>query len=96
MVIINELKEILNNSDLTSEEVRAFENGLETLTESEQKTFSNIIAEDTEIIYPLYINFKAKLRAVHGTKKEWEKAIETEITQLEEYLSKKRVGDEIK
>ena len=96
MAIINELKTILNNSDLTFEEVRAFETGLAMLTEAEQKTFASILANDPEIIYPLYINFKAKLRAARGTKKEWEEAIETEIVQLEDYLAKKRVGDEIK
>lgn len=96
MAVIPELKEILNKSDLTFEEVRAFETGLTMLTKEEQKTFAEIISHDLDLIYPLYINFKAKLRAARGTKKEWEKAIETEVTQLEEYLAKKRVGEEIK
>ncbi len=97
MAIISELKHILGNSELTFEEVRAFETGLVMLTENEQKEFARIVAEDPELIYPLYINFKAKLHAANGTEKEWEKAIETEIVQFEDYLKKKKkVGEEIK
>ena len=95
MAIISELKAILTQSKLTFEEVRAFETGLAMLTPDEQKTFVKIISKDIEMIYPLYINFKAKLRAIDGTEKDWEEAIETEIVQLEDYLSKKRVGGEI-
>lgn len=96
MAIISELKQVLNQSALTFEEVKAFEAGLITLSESDQKVFASIVNNDPEIIYPLYINFKAKLRAARGTEKEWEEAIETEINQLEDYLNKKRVGDEVK
>lgn len=96
MAIIAELKHILGTSSLTFEEVRAFETGLAMLSDDEQKELALLIAEDPELIYPLYINFKAKLRAVRGTKKEWEEAIETEIAQFEDYLEKKRVGGEIK
>ncbi len=95
MSLINELRLILESSELTFEEARAFEAGLVMLTPDEQKSFANIIKEDPELIYPLYINFKAKLRAAHGTKEEWLQAVETEIVQLEDFIAKRRVGDEI-
>jgi hypothetical protein len=95
MALINELRFILENSQLAFEEARAFEAGLVMLTEKEQKAFADIIKEDPELIYPLYINFKAKLRAARGTKEEWLEAVETEIVQLEDFLAKRRVGDEI-
>lgn len=97
MALRKDLNQILEESELTYEEVRAFETGLSLLTDSEQEQFADIIKEDPELIYPLYINFKAKLNAVHGTEEEWLEAIETEILQLEDYISKrKKVGGEIK
>lgn len=95
MALIPELRNILDNSELTFEEARAFEAGLVMLTKDEQKQFSDIIAEDPELIYPLYINFKAKLRAARGAKEEWVEAVETEIVQLEDFIARRRVGDEI-
>lgn len=95
MALIPELRNILDNSELTFEEARAFEAGLVMLTKDEQKQFSDIIAEDPELIYPLYINFKAKLHAARGTKEEWVEAVETEIVQLEDFIARRRVGDEI-
>lgn len=96
MSINKEIRAILLNSELTSDELRAFEIGISYLSEKEQETFLKILKKDVELIYPLYINYKAKLRAIDGGRKEWEKAVETEISQLEEYVSRKRVGDEIK
>lgn len=95
MALITDLRTILETSELSFEEARAFEAGLVMLTEEEQKEFANIIKADPELIYPLYINFKAKLRAARGTKKEWLEAVETEIVQLEDFIAKRRVGDEI-
>lgn len=95
MALITELRTVLESSELTFEEARAFEAGLVMLSEDEQTEFVNIIKEDSELIYPLYINFKAKLRAARGTKEEWLEAVETEIVQLEDFLAKRRVGDEI-
>lgn len=95
MALINDLRTILETSELTFEEARAFEAGLVMLTDDEQKAFATIIKEDPELIYPLYINFKAKLRAARGTKEEWLQAVETEIVQLEDFIAKRRVGDEI-
>lgn len=95
MALIQELRSILEQSELTFEEVRAFETGLLMLTDKEQKQFADIIKADPELIYPLYINFKAKLHAARGTKQEWIEAVETEIVQLEDFIAKRRVGDEI-
>jgi hypothetical protein len=89
------LKTILENSELTAEEVRAFETGFMMLTDDEQKHLADILKEDPELIYPVYINFKAKLRAARGNKQEWLEAIETEVVQLEDFLAKRKVGDEI-
>jgi len=89
------LKTILENSELTSEEVRAFETGFLMLTDKEQAHLADILREDPELIYPLYINFKAKLRAARGSNQEWLEAIETEVVQLEDFLAKRKVGDEI-
>ena len=95
MALISELRSILESSNLTSEEARAFEAGLVMLTENEQKEFTAIIRNDPELIYPLYINFKAKLCAARGTEQEWLEAVETEVVQLEDFMAKRRVGDEI-
>ena len=97
MALRKDLSKVLEDSALTFEEVRAFETGLALLTDNEQEQFGDIIKDDPELIYPLYINFKAKLRAVHGSEQEWAEAIETEIVQLEDFIAKrKRVGGEIR
>lgn len=89
------LRTELEKTTLTFEEVRAFSAGLALLSVEEQEQFAEIIKEDPDLVYPLYINFKAKVHAAHGTEKEWEAAIEQELLELEEFMSKKRVGDEI-
>ena len=96
MAIIPDLSQIIRESELTFEEVRAFETGLAMLSEDEQIAFMNAIKDDPELIYPLYINFKAKLRAASGDEKDWKEAIETEIIQLEDFMTKRKVGNEIK
>lgn len=95
MALIQELRTILEGSELTFEEARAFEAGLVMLTEEEQLQFADIIKQDPELIYPLYINFKAKLRAARGSEEEWITAVETEVIQLEDFIARRRVGDEI-
>lgn len=95
MALNPDLRNILDQSELTFEEVRAFETGLLMLTEEQQTEFAEIIKMDPELIYPLYINFKAKLRAARGTEEEWMEAVETEVVHLEDFLAKRRVGDEI-
>ena len=95
MALINELRVTLEKSELSFEEARAFEAGLVMLTDEEQLEFAGVIEQDPELIYPLYINYKAKLRAARGTETEWMEAVETEIVQLEDFIARRRVGDEI-
>jgi hypothetical protein len=95
MAISTELRKALENTTLTFEELRAFEAGLNMLTDKEQDEFLAIIKQDPELVYPLYINFKAKLHAARGNEKDWEEVIEQEIVELEEFMNKRRVGNEI-
>ncbi len=75
MALIAPLRHVLESSELTFEEVRAFETGLLHLTTAEQTEFVHALKEEPELIYPLYINFKAKLRAANGTEREWKCAV---------------------
>lgn len=95
MTINPELRKALEATTLTFEELRAFEAGLTHLTEEEQAEFLAIITQDPDLVYPLYINFKAKLHAARGGEKDWEEVIEQEIIELEEFMTKRRVGNEI-
>ncbi len=95
MAINSELRKALEATTLTFEELRAFEAGLMLLSEEEQKAFLDIVSTDPELVYPLYINFKAKLHAAQGSKENWEDAIERELLELEEFMKRRRVGNEI-
>ena len=95
MAISTELRKALEVTTLTFEELRAFEAGLMLLTSSEQEEFLQIVQNDPELVYPLYINFKAKLHAVQAGEAGWEEVIERELLELEEFMKKRRVGNEI-
>ncbi len=95
MAIIPELRKALEVSKLTFEELRAFELGLQHLTKKEQEEFSEIITENPELVYPLYINFKAKIHAINSTDEAWDAVIEKEIEELEDLIERRRVGDEL-
>ncbi len=95
MAIKVELRNALEETTLTYEELRAFEAGLMLLTNEEQDEFLAIVKEDPELVYPLYINFKAKLHAAQGSEEGWKDAIERELLELEEFMKKRRVGNEI-
>jgi hypothetical protein len=95
MALSTELRNLLKESKLSFEEVRAFEAGLETLTEREQIDFYSHLSKDPQLLYPIYIHFKAKARAIRGTDEEWQAAVDAEVKDLEEYLTKKRVGGEV-
>lgn len=95
MSLLPSLRQLIRDSKLSFEEIRAFEVGMEMLSEEEQLEFYNHLSKDPELIYPIYIHYKAKARAIRGTDKEWEEAVEAEVKDLEDYLSKKRVGGEI-
>ena len=95
MALDPQLRKALADTKLTFEEVRAFEAGLTLLSKEEQDQFMVIIEQDPELVYPLYINFKAKLRAARGSNTEWEESIEQELIELEEFMNKRHVGNEI-
>ena len=95
MAISAELRNLLKESMLSFEEVRAFEAGLDTLTEREQIEFYTHLSKDPQLLYPIYIHFKAKARAIRGTDEEWQQAVDAEVKDLEEKKEKKRVGGEV-
>jgi prolyl oligopeptidase PreP (S9A serine peptidase family) len=95
MAISQELRKALEETTLTYEELRAFEAGLMLLTPEEQQEFLAIVTEDPELVYPLYINFKAKLHAAQAGEGEWQDAVERELLELEEFMKRRRVGNEI-
>ncbi len=95
MALSAELRNLLKESQLSFEEVRAFEVGLETLTEREQIEFYTHLSKDPQLIYPIYIHYKAKARAIRGTDQEWQDAVDAEVKDLEDYLARKRVGGEV-
>ncbi len=95
MAIKQELRKALEETTLTFEELRAFEAGLMLLTDEEQTDFLSIVTKDPELVYPLYINFKAKLHAAQEGESAWKDAIEREIFELEEFMKRRRVGNEI-
>ncbi len=86
-----EIKNILYKSNLSFDETRAFFDGLQYLPDEDKVQFIEILKEDPELIYPLYINFKAKLRALESDdiEKEWEQIVEEEVALLDEYLKNK-------
>jgi replicative superfamily II helicase len=95
MAISTELRKALESTTLTFEELRAFEAGLMLLSQEEQDEFLALISQDPELVYPLYINFKAKLHAASHGDGSWEDVIEQELQELEEFMKKRRVGNEI-
>ncbi len=90
MAVIEKLEVVLKESPLTFEEQRAFSLGLGYLSIEEQEDFVKIVKDNNELIYPLYINFKAKLRAIKGTEYEWEAAVENELKEFEQLLGEKK------
>jgi hypothetical protein len=95
MALLPELRKALSNSSLSFEELRAFEMGLQYLTTEEQEEFTRAISENPEHVYPLYINYKAKLHAANEGQEAWEKAIEKELEELDDLIERRRVGDEV-
>jgi len=95
MAISQELRKALEDTTLSFEELRAFEAGLMFLSAEEQHEFYTIVKANPELVYPLYINFKAKLHAAQEGDDQWQEAIERELLELEEFMRKRRVGGEI-
>lgn len=89
-----EIKNILYKSNLSFDETRAFFDGLQYLPDEDKEQFIEILSDDPELIYPLYINFKAKLKALDSEEpeKEWDKIVEDELAELDKYLDKKGIN----
>jgi len=89
------IKNLLNKSGMAFEEVRAFFDGLQYLSDSEKEEFISIVEKELELIYPLYINFKAKLKALESEnpEKEWEKIVDNEIAELDKYIKVKGIPE---
>ena len=86
MAIIPRLEKILAESTLTFEEQRAFSLGLGYMTDEEQDEFSRMLEDNSDLIYPLYINFKSKLRALTAPQEEWDSIVENEVKEFERLL----------
>lgn len=80
---------------MTFNEVRAFEIGIANLNMEEQIELYRYLNYDKSLIYPTYVNYMAKRRALE-TGEGWEEAVDSELKFLESYIEGKRVGDEVK
>jgi hypothetical protein len=89
MVVTEKLEHIVQESKLTFEEQRAFLLGLSYLSDEEKDQFIQIVKDNTELIYPLYINFKAKLHSMKDAGTGWETIVEDEIKEFERLLGDK-------
>lgn len=85
------IKNILHKSNLSFDETKAFFDGLQYLPLEDKQNFISMLEQDPELIYPLYINFKAKLKQLEedNTGRSWDQIVEDEISQLEKYLEEK-------
>lgn len=93
--VIAPIKTLLRDTDMTYDEVRAFEIGIGNITIDNQVELYRYFNYDKNLIYPTFINYMAKKRA-KDTGVGWEEAVEAEIKFLESYAEGKRVGDEVK
>ena len=93
--ILKQLRELIRDSDLKNDEIMAFESGIFNLSIEEQVQLYRLLNEDTNLIYPTFVNYMAK-KTARESGAGWAEAVEAEVRFLEEYLSKKRVGGEIK
>ena len=93
------IKNILHKSKLSFDETRAFFDGLQYLPAEDKEEFISILEEEPDLIYPLYINFKAKLAALEeeeeGGNRSWEQIVEDEVAELDQYLENKGMKKEI-
>jgi hypothetical protein len=93
--VIPPIKNLLRETDMTFDEVRAFEIGIAKLSIDEQVEMYRFLNFDRNLIYPTFVNFMAKKRAKE-TGLGWEAAVEAELKFLDSYIEGKRVGDEVK
>jgi hypothetical protein len=92
--IITPLQNLLRETDMTFEEIRAFGMGIEKLSVDEQVELYRYFNYDRTLIYPIYTHYMAKKQAMESGI-DFEKAVENEIKFLESYIEGKRVGDEV-
>ena len=95
MKILKQLKDLLLSTDMNFDEVRAFTFGIAKMPIEHQVAMYRIFSDDISLIYPTYINYKAKLAMIEQGI-DWRTAVESEIRFLESYADGKRVGDEVK
>lgn len=93
--LLKPLKDLLYSTDMTFDEVRAFERAISQIPVEHQVALYRLFNYDRSLIYPTYVNYLAKLRAKE-TGIGWNEAVEAEIKFLESYIEGRRVGDEIK
>ena len=93
--ILKQLRELIRSIDLSNSEIIAFENGIFNLSIEEQVQLYRLLNEDRELIYPTFVHYMAK-KTSRETGIGWSEAVEAELKFLEEYMNRKRVGDEIK
>ncbi len=88
------IKNILYKSELSFDETRAFFDGLQYLDDDDKLEFVSILEEEPNLIYPLYVNFKAKLASLeeeeNGGDRSWDEIVEDEISKLDNYLENKK------
>ena len=81
MKLLKQLKDLILSTNMSFEEVRAFELGMARLSLEEQVGLYRILSENKDLIYPTYINYKAKLTAKQ-TGIGWEAAVESGVTGI--------------
>lgn len=94
-VILKPLMNLIRSTDMTFEEVRAFEAGIINLNLEEQVELYKAFNYDLTLIYPTFVHYMAKKRAKE-TGVGWDEAVESELKFLESYIEGKRVGDEVR
>lgn len=87
--------DIIKEEGLTHEEVLAFEAGIINLPIENQVELYRYFECDRELIYPTFVHYMAKRRAKE-TGIGWQEAVAAELKFLENYIDKKRVGQEVK
>lgn len=93
--ILKQLIDILKEEGLTHEEILAFEAGIINLPIENQVELYRYFYDDRTLIYPTFVHYMAKRRAKE-TGVGWQEAVEAEIKFLENYIDKRRVGQEVK
>ena len=94
MQMLKQLKDLLYATDMTYEEIRAFELGIIKLSIEDQVVLYRILSVNSDMIYPTYINYMAK-RTARETGVGWDEAVETELANLDRLIERKRIGEEV-